>query len=46
MIFRYVLKEGLRAKATLNWYLSRGWVIVGTMHLGGWESYIMKKDDE
>ncbi len=45
MTFQYVLKEVLRAKSTLDWYLSRGWTIVGSIHLGDCESYIMKKGD-
>ena len=43
MTFHYVLKDGLRAQAKLNWYLSRGWEIVGKIHLGGWKSLIMRK---
>ena len=43
MSFRYVLKDSIRGQASLDWYLVRGWEIVGTMSLGGWDSYIMRK---
>ncbi len=45
MTFRYVLAEGYRAKEKLNWYLSRGWEIVGMRTLGGWDSYLLKKGE-
>ena len=39
MTFRYVLKE------KVDWYISRGWVIVGEFSLGGWDSYVVRRDD-
>ncbi len=45
MTFRYVLAEGHRAKAKLEWYLSHGWQIVGMRTLGGCENYLLKKGE-
>lgn len=45
MTFCYVLAEGLRAQAKLDWYLSKGWTIVGMRTLGGWDNYLLKKGE-
>jgi hypothetical protein len=40
MTFVYVLAE------KIDWYLSRGWEIVGEFDIGGWKSYVMRKYNE
>ncbi|MGC9026343.1 MAG: hypothetical protein ACP5JP_02240 [bacterium] len=39
MTIRYVLKENA------SWYIARGWRVIGSFSLGGWDSYIMAKGE-
>ena len=45
MSYKYILKDVIRSYEKLNWYISRGWEVVGVRIYGGSESFVLRRID-